>query len=128
MSKQKRIFIIFAIEDKKFRDFLSGQNRNPRISFEFVDMSAKEPWDKEWKTNCRTRIKGCDGAIAFISKNTAKADGALWEMKCAQEEGVPLLCVYCSSDDRPSILPDVIRGIKVIDWSQDGIAKFLDSL
>ena len=117
MSENKRIFIIFAMEDRRFRDFLSGQSKNPRIPFEFIDMSAREPWDREWKTNCRSRIK-----------NTAKADGAPWEMKCAQEEGVPLLGVYCYPDDRPSTLPDVLSGIKVIGWSQEGITKLLNSL
>jgi len=42
-------------------------------------MSVKEPWDEKWKTNCRTKIKGRNGVIALISKNTAKADGAKWE-------------------------------------------------
>ncbi|HEX7961974.1 MAG TPA: hypothetical protein VF493_18795 [Terriglobales bacterium] len=125
---KKRVFIIFAIEDKKFRDLLSGQSKNPNSPFEFVDMSAKEPWDKDWKTNCRIRIKGCDGVIAFISKNTSKAEGALWEMKCAKEENIPLFGVYCYPDDRPSILPDILTGVKVIDWSWDGVARFIDSL
>ncbi len=84
----KRVFIAFAIEDRKYRDFLVGHARNPRTPFEFVDMSAKEPWDEKWKTNCRSRVKGCDGVIALISKNTVNADGELWEIKCADEEAV----------------------------------------
>lgn len=55
----KRIFISFAKEDINLRDFLRGQSRNENSPFEFVDMSVKEPWDNKWKTNCRTRIKGC---------------------------------------------------------------------
>ena len=56
----KRIFISFAIEDSTLRDFLVGQARNVNSPFEFVDMSVKQPWDSHWKTNCRTKIKGCD--------------------------------------------------------------------
>jgi len=66
----KRIFISFAVEDTKARDFLVGQARNAASPFELVDMSVKEPWDSAWKTKCRTKIKGCDGVIALLSKKT----------------------------------------------------------
>jgi len=66
----KRIFISFAVEDATLRDFLVGQARNDKSPFEFVDMSVKQPWDSEWKTKCRTKIKGCDGMITIVSKNS----------------------------------------------------------
>lgn len=53
----KRIFISFAIEDSNLRDLLVGQAKNKRSTFEFVDMSVKQPWDSSWKTNCRTKNK-----------------------------------------------------------------------
>ena len=81
---KKRVFIAFAVEDKTYRDFLVGQAKHAKTPFDFVDMSVKEPWDAQWKTNCRTRVKGCDGVIALISKHTANADGELWEIKCAE--------------------------------------------
>src|SRR6266852_627593 len=90
MAKSNRIYVGFAVEDKAYRDFLVGQAKNKKSPFEFVDMSAKEPWDEKWKTNCRIRVKGCDGVIALVSKNTAKADGELWEIRCAKEEKVPV--------------------------------------
>lgn len=64
----KRIFISFAIEDKKLRDILKGQAKNEKCPFGFVDMSVKQPWDSQWKTNCRSRIKGCDGVIFYYYK------------------------------------------------------------
>ncbi len=85
----KRIFISFAIEDETYRDFIVGQSRNQRSPFEFVDMSVKQPWDDKWKKRCRTKIKGCDGVIDLVSKNTAKASGQLWEIQCAKEEKIP---------------------------------------
>ncbi len=100
VSTKKRVFISFAIEDARQRDFLVGQARLEKSPFEFVDMSVKEPWDEKWKTNCRTKIKGCNGVIALISKNTAKADGAKWEIKCAKDEKIPIVGMYAYSDDR----------------------------
>jgi hypothetical protein len=41
----KRIFISLAIEDRVLRDFLVGQSKNERSSFEFVDMYVKRAWD-----------------------------------------------------------------------------------
>ena len=94
-----RIFISFAIEDEKYRDLLKGQAKNENSPFNFTDMSVKEPWDEKWKTNCRIKIKGCDGVIVLLSKNIKKADGALWEINCAKEEKIPLIGLYIHSDD-----------------------------
>jgi len=68
----KRVFIAFAIEDRKYRDFLVGHTKHPKTPFDFIDMSAQEPWDEKWKTNCRARVKACDGVIALISRTLRK--------------------------------------------------------
>jgi hypothetical protein len=125
MATKNRIFISFAVEDEAYRNLLVGQAKNAKSPFEFVDMSVKEPWDEKWKTNCRTRIKGCDGVIALVSKHTAKADGALWEIKCAKEEGVPIRGVYCTTDNRPTFTPE---GLKMLNWTWENIANFINSL
>lgn len=127
MARRHRIFISFAVEDAKYRDMLKGQARNERSPFEFVDMSVKEPWDSQWKTRCRTKIKGCDGVIALLSKKTWNADGARWEMKCAVEEGIPIIGVHIHKDDKGAIPPE-LKGKKVIEWTWAGIKRFLDSL
>jgi hypothetical protein len=100
MASKNRVFIAFAVEDKWARDYLVGQAKNDKSPFEFVNMSVNEPWDEKWKTQCRTRIKGCDGMIALVSKNTRNASGALWEIKTAKEESVPVRGVL--HDDRGS--------------------------
>ena len=127
MTENKRMFIAFAAEDAKYRDFLKGQAKNEKSPFDFVDMSVKEPWDRQWKTNCRTKIKACDGVIALLSKKTYNADGARWEMQCAKEEGVPMIGIHIHSDDKGAIPPE-LNGKKVIEWDWKEIAKFLNSL
>lgn len=128
MAKKNRIFVSFAAEDANYRDLLKGQAKNDKSPFDFVDMSVKEPWDAAWKTNCRTKIKGCDGMIALVSKNTAKATGALWEIACAKEEKVPVRGVYVQADNKPATLPAEFTGIKVVEWTWANIKSFLDSL
>lgn len=127
MAKKNRVFVSFAAEDAKYRDLLKGQAKNGNSPFDFIDMSVKEPFDEKWKTQCRTRIKGCDGLIALLSKKTWNADGARWEMKCAVEEGIPVLGVHIHKDDKGAIPPE-LKGQKVIEWTWDGIKKFLDTL
>ena len=89
-------------------------------------MSVKHPWDRAWKTRCRTRIQGCDGFIALVSKNVQKADGARWEIKCAVEEGVPVLGVRAYRGD--DYTPAEVRGRRVIYWTWDGIGNWIKRL
>ena len=128
MAEKKRVMISFAIEDKWARDYLVGQGRNDKTPFDFIDMSVKEPWDEKWKTNCRTRIKGCHGLIALITKNTAKAEGQLWEIQCARDEKIRLVGMYPKKEDRPTSLPAVLNGVKIIEWDWSDINAFIDSL
>jgi hypothetical protein len=128
MATNNRIFIGFAVEDSKFRDFLVGQAKLEKSPFTFVDMSVKEPWDEAWKTKCRSKIKGCDGMIALVSKNTAAATGARWEVACAKEEKVPVLGIYTQADDKPASLPSEFAGVKVVEWTWANIKAFIDKL
>ena len=124
----KRIFISFAVEDSNLRDLLVGQSKNDSSPFEFADMSVKKPWDKEWKTNCRTKIKGCNGLIAILTDKTFKADGQIWEIKCALEEGIPVIGMWGHSRDKYCYLPLEAREIRKIDWSWSEIANWIKTL
>lgn len=126
----KRIFTSFAVEDTNLRDMLIGQARKENCPIELVDMSVKVPWDSEWKTKCRTKIKGCDGVIAIITKNTKNAAGQLWEIKCAREEGIPCIGIYVDQDSYyyTSYLPTEMQGNRVIRWTWNGISSWIDSI
>ena len=123
----KRVFISFAVEDKYARDFLVGQAKDERSPFEFTDMSVKEPWSAEWKKKCKERINSCDAVIALLSTHTREADGAKYEMDCANELDIPMLGVHIQKDDKGEIPPQ-LDGHKVIEWTWTGIASFINSL
>ncbi|HEM2852481.1 TPA: hypothetical protein U2C31_000191 [Streptococcus suis] len=124
----KRIFISFAIEDENLRDLLRGQSRNTNSPFEFVDMSVKQPWDSQWKTKCRTRIRGCDGMISIITRNTKNADGQIWEMNCAKDEGIPLLAIYGNNSHIGATIPNECGYIPVVDWNWEKISAWIKQL
>lgn len=123
MADKKVVFIAFAIEDERQRDFLKGQSLNTKSPFEYIDMSVKEPYDKDWKDRVRTRIKRSDGVIALVSKNSLKSSGQKWEIQCAKEEGVKLRGIWAYTDDRTDL-----EGVNTRVWTWDNIKDFIDSL
>ncbi|MBN2415418.1 hypothetical protein JXO52_06235 [bacterium] len=123
MSDKKTVFIAFAMEDKSARDFLKGQSLNTNSSFEFIDMSVKEPYDSEWKKRVRTRILRSDGVLAIVSKNSLTSSGQKWEIQCAKEEKVKLRGVWAYRDDRTNL-----EGVNTMVWTWDNIANWIDSL
>lgn len=126
--KKKRIFISFAIEDIEYRDFLVEQARKENSPFDFIDMSAKKAWKQsEWKRRCRTKIKGCDGVIALISKRTHLASGARWEIKCALEERIPTIGMQIKWNDKGA-KPKELKNKKVIRWTWENISEFIDKI
>lgn len=127
MATKNRIFIAFAIEDKWARDYLVGQARNEKSPFEFVDMSVKEPWKEDWKNSCRTKLRGCDGVIAIISKNSPNANGQKWEMSCAVTERIPMVGLRAQAGDLTSP-PSEFGNNRVISWTWKDIAEFINSL
>lgn len=124
----KRIFVSFAKEDIRLRDLLKGQARNENSSFEYIDMSVKEPWDTAWKTNCRTKIKGCDGMIAIVTKNTKNADGQIWEIRCAKEESIPIIGIYGHDDQKDATTPAECGSVKIVNWAWDNITNWLNNI
>lgn len=123
MADKKVIFIAFAIEDERQRDFLKGQSLNTKSPFEYIDMSVKEPYEKDWKDRVRTRIKRSDGVIVLVSKNSLKSSGQKWEIQCAREEGKKIRGIWAYTDDRTDI-----EGVYTRVWTWDNIKDFIDSL
>ena len=78
MADTKVVFIAFAIEDERQRDLLKGQSLHTKSPFQYIDMSVKEAYDKDWKEKVRTRIKRSDGVIALVSKSTLTSSGEKW--------------------------------------------------
>lgn len=123
MAGRKVVFVAFAIEDERQRDFLKGQSLHTDSPFEYIDMSVKEAYDKDWKDRVRTRIRRADGVIALVSANSLKSTGQKWEIACAQEEGKKVLGIWAYKDDRTSL-----PGVRTVAWTWDAIAAFIDSL
>jgi hypothetical protein len=123
MADEKVIFVAFAIEDERQRDFLKGQTLSPRSPYSFIDMSVKEAYDADWQAKVRTRIKRSHGVIVLVSKNSASSTGQKWEIQCAKDEGKPILGIWAYSTDRSTL-----AGITTVAWSDKNITDFINSL
>lgn len=123
MADRKVVFVAFASEDERQRDLLKGQSLNTKTPFEFIDMSVKEAYDKEWKDKVRARIKRSDGVIALVSKNSLNSSGQKWEIACATEEKKKILGIWAYSDDRT-----ILSGVYTVTWTWGAIKDFIDGL
>ena len=120
-NREKKVFISFAIEDRKYRDFLVSQGINKRSPFSFADMSVRNPWTQVvWKRKCREKIRECDGVIVLLSKNTWHSGGTRWEIKCAREERVPVIGMHIKKNEKGAKPPE-LNGKKIIEWSWDNL-------
>jgi len=123
MAGKKVVFVAFAIEDERQRDFLKGQSLHPRAPYEFVDMSVKEPYSSNWKDRVRTRIRRSHGVIVLVSKNSLVSSGQKWEIQSAKEERTPIRGIWAYRDDRTQI-----SGVSTVVWNDANVSSFIDSL
>ena len=123
MSETKVIFIAFAIEDERQRDFLKGHTKLAHCPFEYIDMSVKEAYDKDWKERVRTRIRRSNGVIVLVSKSSLTSSGQKWEIECAKEENKKFLGIWAYTEDRTTL-----SGISTKVWTWDTVGNFIDNL
>lgn len=123
MAGKKVIFVAFAIEDERQRDFLKGQALNTASPFEYIDMSVTEAYETGWHDKVRTRIRRSHGVIALVSKNSLTSTGQRWEIACAREEKKAVRGIWAYADDRTNLV-----GVNTVVWTWDNITNFINSL
>src|SRR5689334_13132750 len=123
MSFPKTVFVAFAIEDERQRDFLKGQSLLTNSPFEYIDLSVKEAYVGDWKDKVRTRIRRSDGVIALVSKSSLNSSGQQWELSCAREESKKVLAIWAYTDDRTNL-----PGVNTVVWTWDAIKSFINGL
>lgn len=119
----KRVFVAFAIEDERMRDMVKGHTLHPKNPYEYVDLSVKEAYATDWKEKVRVRIRGCDGVLVLLSRNSLTSSGQKWEVECAKAEMRPVYGIWIYSNDRT-----VVAGVPGHIWTWDGVGSFIDSL
>ena len=128
MGSTNKVFISFSLRDIKAHDKLIEQLNKEQTGFSFVEMPIKQSWEPAWKEECREKVTGCDGVIAVVTKNVVRADGQLWELRCAYDARMPVLLLHGDDERLPSKLPDPLGEREIDEWTWPAISTFLNRL
>jgi hypothetical protein len=123
MADKKVVFIAFASEDARQRDFLMGQSLLTKRPFEYIDPPVEEPDDPAWMERVRSCVRSSDGVIALVSRHSLTSSRQQWEITCATEEGKKILGIWVYTNDR-TVLP----GVNSVVWTWGDIRDFVDGL
>ena len=110
-----RAFISFEMEDKWARDFLVQHAKDDRNGVEFQDYSVQDPFDSQWKTECKKRIAQTKGTIVLVGKTTSKSAAVIWEIEETIRQGHYLFGIQINKDETHAI-PAGLPNKNVIRW------------
>lgn len=123
---KKRTFISFDYDhDLDLKNLLVGQAKNEDSPFEIIDLSIKEVISEDWKTNARTRIKGCDVVVVICGKYTDTATGVSAELTIAQEESVKYFLLKGRADQACAKPKSAKSGDKMYNWTWDNLKALI---
>jgi len=123
---KKRTFISFDYDhDARIKDLLVGQSRNTDSPFEITDMSIKQTIKTDWKSNARTRIKGCDVVVVLCGEHTNTALGVSAEIKIAKEEGIPYFLLKGYSE-KACTRPTQALTDKLYNWTWENLKVLIN--
>jgi hypothetical protein len=128
-SGRRNVFISFALEDKALVELLRGQAKKEDSNLEFNDWSLREPFDSKRsdyiRQGIRERIRQSSVTLVYVSDHTADSKWVNWEIEESIKLGKKVVAVY--SGEKPKRVPAAIsrNGVKLIPWTQDGIAQEL---
>lgn len=118
----KRAFISFDFDhDEELRDALIGQARNSESPFRIADWSLREPFETNWKSKVRSRIRQTDLTIVICGEHTHTAKGVAAEFTITQEEGKPYFLLK-GRPDKTCPKPRMARSSdKIYKWTWENL-------
>ncbi|MBJ2357140.1 TIR domain-containing protein [Sphaerochaeta sp. S2] len=117
-----KAFISFEMEDRWARDFLVQEAKDKNIAF--FDYSVKNPFDSNWKTECKKRIAMTKGTIVLIGETTWKSEAVLWEIAETIQQGHFSFGIQINKG-RNYIIPNGLSNRNVMHWDFEQIANLL---
>ena len=130
MALSNQVFISFALKDVALRDALIEQVGKINAEMKCINMPMKKSWESAWKAETMETVRGCDGVIGIITESIVRADGQMWELRCAYDSGLPVLLIFDKEAEkiRARDLPELIREKDIAVWDEMVISMFLKKL
>ena len=122
---KKKVFVSFDFDnDKRLKDFIIGQARNPDSPFDVTDHSLKEAApEKDWLDKARAAISRADVFILMLGPKTRRASGVLKEVKIANELTKSKFQIIGYTDGTSDWA--VADGGRTYTWSWENLKKLL---
>ncbi|HKB45389.1 MAG TPA: TIR domain-containing protein [Chitinophagaceae bacterium] len=123
-----RTFISFDFDNNKIqKDFFAGQAKNSKTPFSIEDWSSKNHLpQREWEKLIEDKIKKCNILIVLVGNDTCIATGVEKEIAFAKRNSIPIFGVYVDGADSSTILPDGLSRTRIVAWSWEKIAAYID--
>ena len=124
MSKTK-VFVSFDFDnDKKLKEFIIGQAKNPDSPFEISDHSLKEAQpEKEWLGKAKKAINRADVFMIMLGPKSNKASGVLKEVEVANAKDKKRFQIIGYKDGKEEWR--VPGGGRVYKWNWVNLKKLL---
>jgi hypothetical protein len=123
----RNAFISFHIQDEAQVNLLRAQAKSERFALDFRDYSIKEPFDSQWKEQCRERIARTSITICMIGEKTHERPAVSWELETSYELGHKVIGVRIYADkNHPLPATLVSRQAQILPWNLGAIVRELE--
>lgn len=124
---RKRVFISFHMGDRHAKELLVAQGKSDKFDLEFINYAVNEPFDSEWRTNCRERIKQTSVTICLIGEKTWQRKAVVWELNTSYELGNNVFGVRIYRSKNHTV-PEPLRrnNAKILYWDVPDIVRELN--
>ena len=104
---------------------MASRVKNDKFEFIFRDYSVKGPFDKNWESQMRERLRLVSAVIVAVGAKTHESDAVGKEIRAAYDQGKTVLCVRLYRGEKHKIPPAVRPGTEVVNWDAEEINRAL---
>lgn len=124
----RKVFLIFATEDKSLADQFRKKAQDDRLPFAFRDYSMKHIIDHPWKPQAEKIIRDSATILCLVGRRTHQSEPVNWEIQKSIELGKPVVALYLVDDQVP--IPRALRenSITPVRWELGEIIRALEGI
>lgn len=124
-----RVFLVCAPQDLKYAELIAAKARGDRMPLAFDSFGDGRPSELSWQLECRRRIRSARTAVVLVSPHTSSSARAMWQVRCARQEGVPVLGITLAFDDTAGPAQGAsVDADALVKWKWKAIAATLTRL
>ncbi len=120
------VFIACAPPDLKYAELIISRARSDRLPLRLGMFGEGRFTDTDWQLECRRRIASAKAVLVLVSMHTRRSPRALWQVRCAREQGLPVVGLIVAPANGPSHAAEApVEAQASIGWRWKTIAATL---